>query len=628
MEDSEGLDEIIAIYKKLSENSANVNIDNAKIEANTSEVTENKKEEEDLNSIKNFSKNKKEKMSYFIAKTMKDYYQIKGNPLKINNIKDFKEETRIIFERNKIVIVKALINSQTSKYKVIEEQIRPDEKALIDKYLQYHSIADSVNFSDKKIEDVFDEIIKIIDKFIKNYEINDAYIRKEIVAYYIIKEFGYYELTPLLLDKGIEDINGVENTEVIVHDSKNLYDYVTNIYISKQEIDKILKRFSEYGNSTITAQRLSVAVTLPEGSRFVCIYPMENQGVKSFSIRKQVFSLISPMKSIEGNFVTIDEMAFLSWILTKPELGRVGYIGLPGSGKTSFLKTMALFIPQSAKVFSIETTPEIVLTQKSWVRNTYVYDSQAQVKLINASLQYRPSYLIVGEVKLEKELMDNLFSVMSSGFRTVFTFHADTTSSLISKMQSRSLEIPKDRISNIKYLVFIVEDASVGKRYVANIDEIYDYDAEKDAIEYQTIIRTKTVKKDKDFVSLCSVDYNTATKNSISKELYDTFIKETKLPLRGGSSDPDLLLLMILKSKNIENYAKIYGLGENEKTEYKEPQLRFAGQYKKIYEEMNSIRLFIINELEKDEKEKDNPDYNDVIRFLNDWDKYYPEVFQ
>lgn len=625
----EGLEEIIKKYKKIN---AQSNEDTNTKEIGVQRISQQIIEQANVDKMSSKSANDvtgaEKKKAYLVAKTIKDYQFISKLAPNVSNEKDLVDEPRIVFEDNGISIVKAILKIKTNKYIVEEEPLRPEELAVINLYKQFDKLTQKIDFSKKKIYDVYKEIVEVINDFIKQQNIDAGYIRTEVIAYYLVKEFGYYELTPVLLDKYIEDINGVENTEMVIHDSKYTQDFITNILLSRQKMDTILKRFAEYGKRTITPQELTAAVTLPEGSRFVCIYPFENQGVMSFSIRKQVFGLISPMKSIDSNFVTLDEMSFLAWVMSKNELGKIGYIGLPGSGKTSFLKTMALFMPESARVYSIETTPELMLTQKSWTKNTYAYENEAQVKLIESSLMYKPDYLIIGEVKLEKDLVDNMFAAMSSGFKTSFTFHADTTSAFISKMQSRSLDIQPDRIMNIKFLIFIIEDLSVKKRYIANIDEIYNFDVDNNRLDYQTILSTKNIKKESNYMSLCSLDYNTGAPNSISEELYNKFILDARLPLKTGPGvDPDILLLMVLKSKNIEGYAKIYGHGEDERPEYIEPQLRYIGQYKKIYLEMSGIRNFLIEELNKYNENKNNPNFNDVAVFLNDLNRNYNTLF-
>jgi type IV secretory pathway ATPase VirB11/archaellum biosynthesis ATPase len=630
---NEGIEEILKEYRKRQKgnNESNQDLSVSKIEAKEINVEKQKSPPQEIevvlsdkNQYTSFS-DKTYNRNYVIAKSPENYTQ-SMRISKLSQIEKEKTETRIILKKNGITVVSAFLDPATNKYDVKEIELNADEEKTIKSYEMLHKLTEHVNMKGKLI-DVFESIKKEIDSFLIEQNEKTSLVRTEVIAYYMLKNYGYYELTPLLMDNKIEDINGIEGTNIVIHDSSYLNDFIVNIFLSRQNMDKLLKKFSEYGSNPITPQVLNVSVTLPEGSRFNCIYPYENEGKMSFSARKQVFSIISPQQSMDGNFVTIDELAFLGWVMQHSELGKLGFIGLPGSGKTSFLKTMSLFIPLNSRVFSIETTPELLLKQKSWAQNVYVFEPEKQAKLLSASMQYRPDYLIVGEVKLEKELVDNLFSAMSSGFKTMFTFHSEDTMSFIAKMQSRALEIARDRIANINFLLFIVEDRSIKKRYLSNIDEIYGYDSDKDRVLHQTLIKTKLrYGKQKEIEPLCSVQ-ETDNDKKLEKEIevYNTFLKLEKItdikPIN-NQSQPDILLEMLLKSRAIENYVKIYGIGE-ENQQYSETQLRYSKEYIKIFNQMRGIRSFLAVEYVKYENMPSETKLSTAVdTFMQDYQNY------
>ena len=631
---SEGIKEILKEFRKRNKDNEEEGTDLSveKIEAKEIKVNREKSTQQKIQIVmpenqNPFSLASKESYSrnYITAKPPEAYTQsIKMS--RLSQLQSEKIENRQILKVNGLSIVIGSLDPSTNKYDVKEIELNKEEEKIISNYEMLHKLTEHINMKGP-LTHVYDSIKKEIDEFLVEQNENHGLARTEVISYHLLKKYGYYELTPLLMDNQIEDINGIEGTNIVIHDSKYLNDFVVSIFLNRQSMDKILKKFSEYGANPITPQVLNVSVTLPEGSRFNCIYPYENEGKMSFSIRKQVFSLISPQQSLEGNFVTIDELAFLGWVMQHSELGKLGFIGLPGSGKTSFLKTMSLFIPLNSRVFSIETTPELLLKQKSWAQNVYVFEPEKQAKLLSASMQYRPDYLLVGEVKLEKDLVDNLFSAMSSGFKTMFTFHSEDTMSFIAKMQSRALEIARDRIANINFLLFVVEDKSIKKRYLSNIDEIYGYDSDRDRVLHQTLIKTKLrYGKQNDVEPLCSVQ-ETDDEDKLKKEinLYNTFIKLEKLtdirPI-GGQAQPDILLEMLLKSRAIENFVRIYGIGE-ENQEYKEPQLRYSKEYAKIFNQMRGIRSFLAVEYVKYENmSQPTKTTSAVDTFMQDYQNY------
>ena len=363
---NEGIEEILKEYRKRQKgnNESNQDLSVSKIETKEINVEEQKSQPQKIEVVlsdKNSTSfnDKTYNRNYVIAKPPEDYTQ-SMRISKLSQIEKEKTETRIILKKNGITVVSAFLDPATNKYDVKEIELNADEEKTIKSYEMLHKLTEHVNMKGKLI-DVFESIKKEIDSFLIEQNEKTSLVRTEVIAYYMLKNYGYYELTPLLMDNKIEDINGIEGTNIVIHDSKYLNDFIVNIFLSRQNMDKLLKKFSEYGANPITPQILNVSVTLPEGSRFNCIYPYENEGKMSFSVRKQVFSIISPQQSMDGNFVTIDELAFLGWVMQHSELGKLGFIGLPGSGKTSFLKTMSLFIPLNSRVFSIETTPELLL---------------------------------------------------------------------------------------------------------------------------------------------------------------------------------------------------------------------------------------------------------------------------
>ena len=272
---------------------------------------------------------------YVIAKTPIEYSRL-SKVIRLKEVSESELEQREVFEDGGIVLVKASLNPLNNTYVVSEISETKEEADVIARYEMLHKLSEVVNFLGT-IEEVYYKIKNTMKDFIISVD-KQGLVRNEVISYYMLKAYTYFELTPLLLDKNIEDINGIEGTNVVIHDSKFLNDFIVNINLSYSKISTILKKFSEFGKEPITPQKLNVSVTLPEGSRFNCIYPFQNEGKVSFSIRKQVFALISPQQSLDAGFETVDEMSYLGWVIGKTELGKIGFIGLPASGKTSALK--------------------------------------------------------------------------------------------------------------------------------------------------------------------------------------------------------------------------------------------------------------------------------------------------
>ena len=427
-------------------------------------------------------------------------------------IKESAQDEGDIFvdEDDNVKVVSRKINKEISQYTVVEISAGEYDKEIAKRIIAT-SYLGHLEPKGRKLSDLYYEVKKVVREYYTANSIEDIDNSSIKTSYYILKELTYKKVTPFFFDGLIEDINGVEENFITVYYAGKLGskssvdfsgDYVTNVKLSKDEIDDIIRLFIEKGNDSITKQIRVKSVTLPtaDSARFTAIYPYETGGNMAFSIRKQVYSLLSPNMLIANKTTTADELAFIAWVMDHVETGKIAVIGLPAAGKTTFLKSIAFFIPATARVFSIETTPELYLTQKSWTRQINVTDVNQQTNLINASLMFRPDYMVVGELKLDKTLADALFSVMASGERTLFTFHATSPMQFLSKFQARSLEISKDRLANLSYILFVTMDPITHIRYLASIDEIYDYDDENERILYKNLtnvnLKIKGINKD------------------------------------------------------------------------------------------------------------------------------------
>lgn len=541
-------------------------------------------------------------------------------------------------EESGIKIITRKINKDMSQYSIIEIPVGDYEKEIANRIIAT-SYLGHLEQKGKKLSDLYYEVKNVVKEYYKINGIEDIDNSLIKTSYFILKELTYKKITPFFFDTLIEDINGVENNFITVYYAGKLGsksnvdfsgDYVTNIKLSKEEIDEIIRLFIEKGNDSITKQIRVKSVTLPtsDSARFTAIYPYETGGNMAFSIRKQVYNLLSPNSLIANKTATADEMAFIGWVMDHIETGKIAVIGLPAAGKTTFLKTIAFFIPSTARIFSIETTPELYLTQKSWTRQINVTDVNQQTNLINASLMFRPDYMVVGELKLDKSLADALFSVMASGERTLFTFHATSPMQFLSKFQARSLEISKDRLANLSYILFVTMDPITHIRYLASIDEIYDYDDENERILWKNLtnvnLRIKGINREtkrKEISLVFDTKFGQSGRKYVSYDTYIKFIK--KAEIQSGAiniiTNPDQLLLMLLNSKLIERYAYIHN-NDLSITQEINPDgtlnypLTYWKIYKEIYNEMRTIRSFLFDETIKDV---------DANKFLDDYNMFY-----
>lgn len=611
MSTSEILHDILEKYKKLEKVSENNDMESETSEKDEQKIPELPELEKE--SIEKLQISTKEsEMKYASDATQKKSLAepyVSSQPVK-----------RVIFTDGGTELVYAMIDIQNKIYKIFEIELTNENINYANFFTNSVSMIE-INPEKEMIPEMYKHIKTKLIAFLQNKKdisLSDETIKK--ISWYILKNYSYYEMTPLLLDKQLENINANENNLVIIHDSLYNDTFTTNMILSTVQLDHIIRKFVEFKGHQITRSKMTENVMLPEKSRFTTIYPYEEEGKMSFAIRKQVYELITPIQSFTKNFVSLSTLAFLAWVMYHRDLGTIGILGQTRAGKTSFLKTLSMFIPSKSNIFSIETTPELILNQPGWTPNIVSEKEgeeesrRKQVALLNSALMYSPDYFILGEVKFDRELMDNMFGIIASGVNTMFTFHSTSTTEFITKLQGRNFEITKERIPGINFLIYVIEDKNVNTRYVTELDEIYDFDNEKGIVLYKKLMQTQlaNIKKYSNTEIERLDNLFIDTKNHISNDTYEKFCKVSQIKIK----EKDTLLINILNSNNILNYVEIHA-GNDIDTNYpiSIPQLRYWKSYKSIYDEMNMIRA----ELAKLVIEDPNMDKD---KFSRNWNRF------
>jgi len=181
--------------------------------------------------------------------------------------------------------------------------------------------------------------------------------------------------------------------------------------------------------------------------------------------------------------------------------------GGTGTGKTTLLNALIRFIPDEDRILLIEDTSEIQLEKPNLVR---FEARQAQPgltavtirDLLKASLRHRPDRIILGEIR-GGEAFDLLQLLNTGHSGTLSTVHASSAAQALSRFTScvlqSGVELPYRAIKNniADSLNVIVQlERRPGRRYVSEILEIHEYDAEKDHYELTPVCGRKHDKTD------------------------------------------------------------------------------------------------------------------------------------
>ncbi len=294
--------------------------------------------------------------------------------------------------------------------------------------------------------------------------------------YYIYRNFiGLDLIEPIMRDYFIEDIecNGVNTPLYVVHRAyRNMR---TNlIYTDQHELRRFIEKLAQKCGKYVSYASPVLDGKLPTGDRVNATYSEEiSARGATFSIRKFTKEPWTPIKLMDFRTVSPEILAYL-WLLIEYE-ANILIIGATGSGKTSFLNSIAFFIPPAARVVSIEETRELNLLHENWLpsvsRAAYIggKGEVSMFDLLKSSFRQRPDYVIVGEIRGEEAFV--LFQGASAGHPVMSTMHAESVNAVIRRLETRPINLQPSLIESLD-VVCIMINTNVGGVPVRRLKEV------------------------------------------------------------------------------------------------------------------------------------------------------------
>ena len=293
--------------------------------------------------------------------------------------------------------------------------------------------------------------------------------RMDILVNLVVQNMiGYGKLDPLVRDDNLEEVMVIGTRRPVYVWHRKFYMCKTNIFFDdEREILNIIERIARQVGRRIDQQTPLLDARLPDGSRVnATIRPVSLDGptltIRKF--KKDPLTIIDLLKYGTFNL----EVASLLWIFidglgVKP--ANVLVAGGTGSGKTTTLNALAMFIPPSERVISIEDTAELQLPIEHWVRletrppNIEGRGEITMDDLVKNTLRMRPDRIIVGEVRGPEAR--TMFTAMNTGHNgALYDFSviqlSDSRFVLIGDLVEELFKKYSDRIERYKDLEYIV----------------------------------------------------------------------------------------------------------------------------------------------------------------------------
>lgn len=276
--------------------------------------------------------------------------------------------------------------------------------------------------------------------------------------------------------------------------SKSFVENLLKEIIKEKNFDNIKEEF-EYIRWMLDSEQEFVKikdVKIIENVERKPVYDIELEPCKYFiagnkpmnifdTIRKFTKEPWTPIKLMDFGTVSPEVLAYL-WLLIEHEANMM-VIGGTGSGKTSFLNSLAFFIPPAARVVTIEDTRELNLLHENWLPSVaragvgmanIAGERHGEVSLfdlLRESFRQRPDYVIVGEIRGKEAFV--LFQGAASGHPTLSTMHAESVDTMIKRLETHPIDLSPALVETLN-IVCVMIQTKVGGKPVRRLKEVVE----------------------------------------------------------------------------------------------------------------------------------------------------------
>ena len=382
-------------------------------------------------------------------------------------------------------------------YKVVEPELTKEEKSTQKKIVNgLLEILDIELSSIKKRGEAMNYLKEQINKILDEYEIKLSETSLNKIIYYIQRDFvGLNEIEAFMQDPEIEDIScdGMEIPIFIVH--RKYGSIKSNIVYNEEKRlkDFVVKLAERCGRFVSYAEPL-LDGTLPDGSRVQATFASDvtTRG-PSFTIRKFVPEPYSPIDLINKKTINPEMLAYL-WLAVENG-SSVLISGGAGTGKTTLLNVLLMFIPTQLKIISIEDTRELNIPHENWIPSVSRvgfakgYGEVTMFDLLKESFRQTPDYVVVGEVRGKEAYV--MFQGMASGIPAMGTMHAGRVEDVIYRLETPPINLSPSLVDTLDLIIVMIHarDKNESARRVKEIVEIESISAETGKARTNSVYR-------------------------------------------------------------------------------------------------------------------------------------------
>jgi flagellar protein FlaI len=376
-------------------------------------------------------------------------------------------------------------------YEVIEPPLSRLEKDLLER-LRTVLVDQFEPLPEHDAETKRRELRLMVDRQLQEWMLAPSPVTKGRILYYLDRDFiGYGVIEVPMTDVEVEDIS-CDGQGIPLYIYHRKYGSIrSNLkFASAEQLDDFVVWIAQRSGKHISVASPVLDATVPDGSRLQATLGRHvTKHGSTFTVRRFRDNPFTPVDLLKFRTMSPEMMAYL-WIAI--ESGQSMMVcGGTASGKTTTLNATLLFIPPQMKIVSIEDTRELNLPHENWVpsltkagfgaKNLVSGKAAGEIDmfdLLASALRQRPQYLMVGEVRGAEAFI--VFQAMATGKTCYTTFHAESVSAMVHRMENPPISLPRSLVSALN-LVLLQRQVKVGTkmtRRVQSLTEIVGLDPE------------------------------------------------------------------------------------------------------------------------------------------------------
>ena len=328
----------------------------------------------------------------------------------------------------------------------------------------------------KMIEDFFNKVLEE-HKILYNHA-----TRAQMFNWVLADIMGYGPIEPLLKDPEITEImiNGYNKIYV---EKKGLIQSTNVKFEDDAHLMRVIDRIVSPIGRRVDETSPMVDARLPNGYRVNATIPPLSLDGPILTIRKFATKPFTVQDLINNGTLSVGLANFLKGCVE----ARINLVvsGGTGSGKTSLLNMLSLFIPKDERVITIEDTAELQLIQPHVVRlekRPPNVEGKGEItirQLVINALRMRPDRIVVGECR-GGEALDMLQAMNTGHDGSMTTIHSNGPRDALRRIETMvmmaGMDLPlkaiREQVASSIEMVVHLERMRDGSRKIVKVSEV------------------------------------------------------------------------------------------------------------------------------------------------------------